>query len=60
MVQRDTLIYGAVAAVAVFFIGWTTGMGGTFLANLIFSILMGVFAAAMFVLVKKYGKSKDK
>jgi hypothetical protein len=38
----------------VFFIGITTGMGGSLIADLIFSALMGVFAAVLFAAVKKY------
>lgn len=51
---RQSAIYGAVVAVAVFFIGITTGMGGSLIADLIFSALMGVFAAVLFAAVKKY------
>ncbi|MGB0411215.1 MAG: hypothetical protein ACPGFA_06490 [Pikeienuella sp.] len=46
--------YGAVFAVAIFFIGLTTGMGGSLLPNLGFSLLMGAFAAILFTLVQKY------
>jgi predicted benzoate:H+ symporter BenE len=57
--NRDAITYGAVAAIAIFFVGWTTGMGGSLLPNIIFSIAMGVLAAVLFTLVKKYGKPKD-
>ena len=51
-------IYGAVVAVAVFFVGLTTGMGGGFVPNLVFSALMGLFAAACFAAVKKYANRR--
>lgn len=51
---RQSAIYGAVVAIAVFFIGVTTGMGGATAFDLIFSALMGVFAAVLFAAVKKY------
>ena len=52
--MRQSAIYGAVVAAAVFFIGITIGMGGSLIADLIFSALMGVFAAVLFAAVKKY------
>jgi len=55
---HKSLIYGAVVFVAVFFIGWVTGMGGSFIPNLAFSILMGAFAALCFLLVVKFGKER--
>ena len=51
-----SLIYGTIVFVAIFFVGWVTGMGGSFLPNLFFSILMGAFAAICFVVVTKFGK----
>lgn len=59
MFDRDTIIYGLIAAIAIFFVGWSTGMGGSFLPNAIFSILMGLFAMVAFGLIKKYGKPKE-
>lgn len=53
---RQPLIYGAVVFACVFFVGWITGMGGSFGPNLIFSILMGCFAAVMFFLVQRFAK----
>lgn len=47
------VIYGAVTAFAVFMVGWTTGMGGSFLPNLIFSLVMGAFAAILFRFVRR-------
>lgn len=46
--MRQPAIYGAVVAVALFFVGWTTGMGGSFIPNLLFSIAIGAFAAVCF------------
>ncbi len=46
-------IYGIVVALAVFFVGLTTGMGGSFIPNLVFSILIGLFAAVVMRLVTK-------
>lgn len=51
--MRQAAIYGAAVAAAVFFIGWTTGMGGPLPGNLVFSLAMGVFGGALFVWVKK-------
>ncbi len=55
--------YGLVVFGAIFFVGWSTGMGGLFLPNLIFSALMGMLAGGLFALVQKYvsgsGASKD-
>lgn len=50
---RQALIYGAVVFGAVFFVGWTTGMGGAFLPNLIFSAVMGLLAGGMYALVTR-------
>ena len=53
--------YGAVVTVAIFFAGWLTGMGGSPLPNLMFSVLMGIFAAGLYALAKKMtgGDSRD-
>ena len=58
--MKQPLIYGLVVAAAVFFIGWTTGMGGDFLPNLIFSALMGAFAAVCFTAVQKFSNRSPK
>ncbi len=55
---RKAAVYGAVTGVAVFAVGWITGMGGGFLANLIFGALMGVFAAVCFVFAFRFGGRK--
>lgn len=47
--RRQAAIYGLVTFGAVFFAGWSTGMGGSFLPNLIFAVLMGLLAAGCFV-----------
>ena len=54
------LIYGAVVFVAIFFVGWITGMGGSFLPNLGFSLLMGVLAAVCFWLVLRFAGKKQR
>ena len=51
---RQAAIYGVTTAGVVFFIGWTTGMGGSLVPNIGFSVLMGAFAALLFTLVVKY------
>ena len=53
--MKQAAIYGAVVTVAIFFVGWSTGMGGSILPNLLFSVLMGVFAAFCFVGAKWLG-----
>ena len=45
--------YGLVVFAALFIVGWITGMGGSFLPNLGFSALMGLFAGFCFWFVKK-------
>lgn len=54
--MKQAAIYGLVVMGAVFFVGWSTGMGGKFVPNLGFSFVMGCFAAALFVFVKKYAR----
>lgn len=46
--------YGLVVFAAIFFVGWSTGMGGSFWPNLVFSVLMGLLASVCFQLVQKY------
>ena len=53
--RRQAVKYGAVAGVAIFAVGWITGMGGSLLPNLIFSVLMGIFAAICYVLAVRIG-----
>ena len=56
---NDPLKYGLVVFAAIFFVGWSTGMGGSFLPNLGFSILMGILAGGCFLLVQKYTSRSD-
>ena len=51
---RQPFIYGAVTAGVIFFIGLTTGMGGSLLPNIGFSASMGVFAGVLYWLVQRY------
>lgn len=53
------VVYGVAIFVILFIAGWATGMGGSFLANFIGSLILAVSAAASFALIRKYGKSKD-
>lgn len=43
------LKYGAVVFAAVFFVGWSTGMGGSWLPNLLFSLAVGGLAAGCYL-----------
>ena len=54
--RKQAAVYGVVAAIAIFFVGWSTGMGGSWLPNLLFSLLMGVFAAFCFLVVQRFAK----
>ena len=47
------VIYGLVVTAAIFFVGWSTGMGGSFLPNLTFSAVMGIFAGFLFSAAKR-------
>ncbi len=51
---RQPAIYGTVTAGVIFFIGWSTGMGGSILPNVGFSVLMGVFAGILYWLILNY------
>ncbi|WP_435136339.1 hypothetical protein [Pseudopelagicola sp. nBUS_19] len=55
---HQSLTYGVVVFAAIFFVGWITGLGGSFVPNLGFSILMGVGAAICFSLVTRIGKNR--
>ncbi len=57
--NRQPLIYGVVVFAAIFFVGWITGMGGSFLPNLVFSILMGFLAEFCFWLVQRYSGRRE-
>lgn len=54
--RRQAMIYGGVAFLAVFFVGWSTGMGGSLLPNLLFSLAMGALAAGCYVLAVRLGQ----
>ncbi len=53
------ITYGLVVFVAIFLVGWVTGMGGSFLPNLIFSALMGLLASLGYRVARKFSE-KDK
>ena len=52
------ITYGLIVFAAIFAIGWLTGMGGSFLPNLLFSAAMGVFASFCFVMARRIGGRK--
>ena len=51
--------YGLVVFVALLFVGWITGMGGSLVPNLVFSAVMGVMAGGCFWLVVKYVRNRN-
>ena len=51
--------YGLVVFVALLFVGWITGMGGSLVPNLVFSAAMGVMAGGCFWLVVKYVRNHN-
>ncbi len=51
---KSSAKYGLAVAAAVFIAGWATGMGGSLIPNIGFSILMGVFAAALYYLIQYF------
>lgn len=57
--NRQPLTYGAVVSAVIFFVGWITGMGGSFLPNLGFSVLMGILAAVCFWLVQRFAGGRE-
>lgn len=57
MDKRQSIIYGAVVAVVIFFVGWSTGLGGSVLPNFIFSVLMGILAM---IIIRIFTKFTDK
>ena len=59
MDKRQSIIYGAVVGVVIFFVGWSTGLGGSVLPNFIFSVLMGILAMIIIRIFTKFtGKNK--
>ena len=57
MDKKQSIIYGAVVGVVIFFVGWSTGLGGSVLPNFIFSVLMGILAM---IVVRIFTKFTDK
>lgn len=60
--NRQALTYGLVMAGAVFFVGLITGMGGSILPNLLFSLLMGGLAIVCYLVATRFsgrGKGTD-
>ena len=55
----DPIKYGLTTTGCIFFVGWVTGMGGSFGPNLGFSILMGLFAGALFWGLQRWFGRKD-
>ena len=53
---RQTITYGLVVFAAVLFVGWSTGMGGSPLPNLLFSVAMGVLASGCYWAVQKISR----
>lgn len=51
--------YGLIVFAAIWFAGWSTGMGGSPLPNLLFSVAMGLFAGGLFWLIQKYHGKRD-
>ena len=56
MNNKQGIIYGVVVALVIFFVGWSTGMGGTTLPNIAFSILMGILATFIIRVFTKLAK----
>mgnify|MGYP001279062277 FL=1 len=57
MDKSQSIIYGAVVGVVIFFVGWSTGLGGSVLPNFIFSVLMGILAM---IIIRIFTKFTDK
>lgn len=57
MDKRQSIIYGAVVGVVIFFVGWSTGLGGSVLPNFMFSVLMGILAM---IIIRIFTKFTDK
>ena len=51
--------YGLIVFAAIWFVGWSTGMGGSFLPNLIFSVLMGLLAGGLFAIAGRLAKKRE-
>lgn len=59
MFDHKTINYGLAFAAILFVAGWLTGIGGSFFANLLSSIVLGASAAVSLAFIKKYGKPKE-
>ena len=57
MDKRQSIIYGVVVGAVIFFVGWSTGLGGSLLPNFIFSVLMGILAM---IIIRIFTKFTDK
>ena len=57
MDKKQSILYGAVVGVVIFFVGWSTGLGGSVLPNFIFSVLMGILAM---IIIRIFTKFTDK
>ena len=57
MDKSQSIIYGAVVGVVIFFVGWSTGLGGSLMPNFIFSVVMGILAM---VVIRIFTKFADK
>ena len=58
--MNSAVKYGGVVAIALFLSGWVTGLAGSFLPNLLFSLVMGVFAGCLFALVQKFAAKQPR
>jgi len=54
MDKKQSIIYGAVVGVVIFFVGWSTGLGGSLMPNFIFSVVMGILAMAVIRIFTKF------
>lgn len=57
--MKQAVSYGCVVFGAVFFVGWVTGLGGSLLPNLGFSLLMGALAAGLYFVMRARFGSDD-
>ena len=57
MDKKQSILYGAVVGVVIFFVGWSTGLGGSLMPNFIFAVVMGILAM---VVIRIFTKFADK
>ena len=55
---KFAILYGCAIAVAVFFIGLATGMGGALTTNIAFSLCMGALGAFVITLMSRLAARK--